>query len=79
MSDSIADSDRLTAHVIDQIIAAIHAGPDQNGAVHRNEFIVQLQLRPGADGIRDLRHLLKILGRYHHTRCISARAISGAP
>ena len=36
-------------------------------------FILKIEGRPGAAGIRSLRWLLKILGRRHHFRCIDVR------
>jgi hypothetical protein len=42
-------------------------------------FLVKLLPRPGSDGIRTLRRLLKILDRYHHLRCIDAREERSAP
>jgi hypothetical protein len=39
-------------------------------------FVLELEARPGASGIRALRWLLKSLARQHGFRCLDARAAS---
>jgi hypothetical protein len=36
-------------------------------------YVIELRGQPGADGIRSLRAILKILGRRYHLKCVSAR------
>ena len=45
----------------------------QSGSV----YVVRLQARPGADGIRALRATLKALWRFHRVRCLDVREVCG--
>jgi hypothetical protein len=38
-------------------------------------YAIQLQARPGADGIRALRAMLKVLWRQHQLRCLEAHEV----
>jgi hypothetical protein len=38
-------------------------------------YVVRLQARPGADGIRALRATLKALWRHHRIRCLDVREV----
>jgi hypothetical protein len=42
-------------------------------------FVLQLQAKPGTDGVRNLRLLLKSALRRFHLRCLDARQIEGRP
>jgi hypothetical protein len=52
-------------------IARIHLDTD------RSVFIVVIEARPGAEGIRQLRALLKVLLRKHGFRCLYGCEIGG--
>jgi hypothetical protein len=38
-------------------------------------YAIRLQARPGTDGIRALRAVLKVLWRQHQLRCLDAREV----
>jgi hypothetical protein len=42
---------------------------------HEPIYAIRLQARPGADGIRALRAVLKVLWRRHQLRCLDAREV----
>ena len=44
---------------------------------HRSTFVLRLEAKPGAAGIRQLRWLLKALLRRHGFRCLDAREVRG--
>jgi hypothetical protein len=46
---------------------------------HGPIYVLKLQASPDGSGIRSLRALLKVLGRYHRLRCIDAREERGRP
>lgn len=55
------------------------SSPDRVDAddTERSVFVLRLEAKPGAAGIRQLRALLKALLRRHGFRCVDAREIRG--
>ena len=50
---------------------------DRDSTGHRPTFVLRIEAKPGAAGIRQLRWLLKTLLRRHGFRCVDAREIRG--